>query len=53
MSLCIVCRERPATVPDKNRTTADCIRRVCRECHEKLRDDLHPQRVIVTERRTR
>lgn len=37
---CIVCRERPATVPDRNQG-GRLINRVCAECHrERLRDDL-------------
>lgn len=40
MSLCIVCRERKAVVPDRERMGRP-IARVCRECHaERLRDDM-------------
>lgn len=40
MTLCIVCRERPAEVPDRNRPGRP-IKRVCKECHAKrLQDDL-------------
>lgn len=42
MSLCIVCHERPACVPDRNAINPGRpVKRVCRECHAKrLMDDL-------------
>jgi hypothetical protein len=30
--LCVVCRERPAAVPDRNRPWST-QKRVCRQCH--------------------
>lgn len=50
--LCIVCRVRPAAVPDRNRMGRP-VKRVCRECHaERLRGDM--QRVMEEhERRKR
>ena len=37
--LCIVCRERPPVVPDRDSMSS--AKRVCRECHEqRLRGDL-------------
>lgn len=37
---CIICHERPATVPDRNRM-GRTIKRICSECHvEELQDDL-------------
>lgn len=41
MSLCIVCRQRPAAVPDRERMGRP-VKRVCRECHvERLKADIH------------
>ena len=38
--LCIVCRQRPAAVPDRERMGRPILR-VCRECHaERLGGDL-------------
>jgi hypothetical protein len=38
--LCIICREKPAEVPDRNQMGRP-IKRVCRECHAaRLRGDL-------------
>ncbi len=38
--LCIVCNNKPATVPDRYRT-GRLINRICRECHSnRLRDDI-------------
>lgn len=40
MPLCILCRERKATVPDRE-TMGRVINRVCHECHvARLRGDL-------------
>jgi len=40
MSLCVICRSRKATVPDRERMGRP-VKRVCRECHtERLRRDL-------------
>ena len=40
--ICKLCRQRPATVPDRNRTASVRFRReVCSDCHaERLRGDL-------------
>lgn len=44
---CILCHEREATVPDRDRPGRP-IKRVCRECHVKrLQDDL--RRVLELE----
>jgi len=40
MKLCIICKQRKATVPDRERMGRPILR-VCSECHrERLRDDL-------------
>jgi hypothetical protein len=40
MRLCIICKSRPAAVPDRMRTGKP-IKRVCKECHsQRLRGDL-------------
>ena len=37
--LCIICHEKPATVPDRNRP-GRLVNRICSECHkERLRGD--------------
>ena len=39
--LCIVCSERPATVPDRE-TMGRPIKKVCGQCHAaRLRGDMH------------
>lgn len=48
--LCILCKERPAEVPDRQ-TQGRLINQVCRKCHrERLRGDL---RRVVEERERR
>ncbi len=43
--MCIICRERPAELPDRN-AMGWPIKKVCRECHrDRLRDDL--RRIMV------
>ncbi len=38
--LCVLCRERPAELPDRN-VMGRPIKKVCRECHrDRLRGDL-------------
>lgn len=45
--LCVLCRKRPAAVPDRN-VMGRPIRRVCRECHSgRLQGDL---RTVLNER---
>lgn len=40
MTVCVVCKQRPAAVPDRERMGRP-IKRVCRECHAaRLRGDL-------------
>jgi len=40
MSLCIVCHNRPAQIPDRDKPGRP-IKRICRECHVKrLQGDL-------------
>ena len=40
MKMCIICKRRPAKVPDRM-TMGRYIKRVCSECHaERLRGDL-------------
>ncbi len=40
MGLCVLCRVRPAAVPDRERIGRP-VKRVCRECHaERLRGDI-------------
>jgi len=40
MAVCIVCKSRPAAVPDRNRMGKP-TKRVCRECHrERLAGDI-------------
>lgn len=49
MSKCIVCREREAAVPDRNRLGPH-VNRVCRQCHQaRLMRDI--ARVIEHERK--
>lgn len=41
MSICIICREHPAEVPDRNSQSLRPVKRVCRACHAaRLRSDL-------------
>ena len=43
--MCIICREHPAELPDRN-AMGRPIKKVCRECHrDRLRDDL--RRIMV------
>lgn len=40
MRSCILCRQRPAAVPDRNRPGRP-VKRICRECHaERIANDL-------------
>jgi len=42
MNLCIVCHERKAEVPDRERRTAWGTKRVCRQCHaDRLMGDVN------------
>ena len=42
MSICIICREHPAEVPDRNSQSLRPVKRVCRACHAvRLRSDFN------------
>ena len=51
MSLCIVCHERKAELPDRERMGRP-IKRVCRQCHsDRLRGDM--VKILEHEKRKR
>lgn len=51
MRLCIICKKRPAIVPDRERMGRP-IPRVCRECHAgKLRGDLEHIMAVEAKKR--